>query len=139
MVQRMSLGARAVVGWIILFVVMFTNGAVRVLVLQPRLGEDLARQVASLSGVVLVLMASALLVRASPQARLGQLAWVGVGWLGATLAFEFLFGHFVSGQPWSSLLADYNILKGRLWSLIVISICVGPWLCGLLGGRKRPA
>src|SRR4030067_781045 len=133
----MSLGVKAVIAWFILFVVMFTNGAVRVLVLQPRLGEDLARQVASLTGVVLVLLASWLFVRASPRATSGQLLWVGIGWLAGTMAFEFLFGHFVSGQSWSALLADYDILRGRLWSFIIPSVCLGPWLCGVLAGRGR--
>ena len=133
----MSLGVKAVIAWLILFVVMFTNGAVRVLVLQPRLGEDPARQVASLTGVVLVLLASWLFVRASPRATSGQFLRVGVGWLAATMAFEFIFGHYVSGQSWSALLADYNILKGRLWFLIIPSVCLGPWLCGVLAGRSR--
>lgn len=133
----MSLGVKAVVAWLILFVVMFTNGAVRVLVLQPRLGEDLGRQVASLTGVALVLLACWLFVRVSPSATSRQLLLVGVGWLAATLAFEFLFGHFVSGQSWSALLADYDILRGRLWSLIIPSVCLGPWLFGVLAGRSR--
>jgi hypothetical protein len=132
-----SLGVKAVIGWLILFVVMFTNGAARVFFLQPRLGEDPARQMASLTGVVLVLLGSWLFVRAAPRATLRQLLWVGLGWLAATLAFEFLFGHFVSGQSWSALLADYNVLKGRLWSLIIPSVCLGPWLCGVLAGRSR--
>jgi hypothetical protein len=132
-----SIGAKATIAWLILFVVMFTNGAVRVLVLQPRLGEDLARQVASLTGVILVLLASWLFVRVSPRATSKQFLLVGMGWLGATMAFEFLFGHFVSGQSWSALLADYNIRRGRLWCLIIISVCLGPWFCGALAGRNR--
>jgi hypothetical protein len=53
------------------------------------------------------------------------------------MAFEFLFGHYVSGQSWSALLADYNILRGRLWSLIIVSVGLGPWLCGVMAGRRR--
>jgi len=132
----MSLGVKAAIGWLMLFVVMFTNGAVRALVLQPRLGEDRARQVASLTGLVFVGLASWLFVRLSPRATPHQLLCVGVGWMMATLAFEFLFGHFVSGQSWSALLADYNILNGRLWPLVVVGVCVGPWLCGLVAGRR---
>ena len=48
----MTLSVKAGVTGLILCVVMFTNGAIRALVLQPRLGEDLARQEASLTGVV---------------------------------------------------------------------------------------
>jgi hypothetical protein len=118
-----------------LFVVMFANGAIRVLVFQPRLGEDLARQVASLSGVALVFLVSWVFVGASPSAQPRQLWWVGVVWFCATVAFEFLFGRFVSGLSWHALLADYNLLEGRLWSLILISVCLGPWLCGTVRAR----
>jgi len=133
----MSLGVKAVLAWFILFGVMFANGAVRVLVLQPRLGEDRARQVASLAGVILVILASCVFVRTASQATSGQLLWVGMVWLAGTMAFEFLFGHFVSGESWSSLLADYNMLKGRLWPVVLISLCLGPWLCSVLAGRNR--
>ena len=132
----MTIPARATLGWLLLFVVMFANGAIRVLVLQPQLGEDRARQVASLSGVALVLLVSWLFVRFSPEARSAQLWWVGVAWLIVTVAFEFLFGHFVSGLNWHALLADYNILRGRLWSLILISVCLGPWFWGTVSARR---
>ncbi|HWC29335.1 MAG TPA: hypothetical protein VG845_04550 [Dehalococcoidia bacterium] len=132
----MTIPAKATLAWLLLFVVMFANGAIRVLVLQPQLGEDLARQVASLSGVALVLLVSWLFVRASPGARPAQLWWVGVAWFGATVAFEFLFGRFVSGLSWQALLADYNVLRGRFWSLILVSVCLGPWFWGTVSARR---
>jgi hypothetical protein len=132
----MTIPAKAALTWLILFVVMFANGAIRVLVLQPQLGQALARQVASLSGVALVLLVSWLFVRVSPEARSAQLWCVGVAWFSATVAFEFLFGRFVSGLSWQALLADYNILRGRLWSLILLSVCLGPWFWGTV--RARP-
>ena len=132
----MTIVAKAILAWLLLFVVMFANGAIRVLVLQPPLGEDRARQVASLSGMALVLMVSWVFVRFCPEARSSQLWWVGVAWLTATMAFEFLFGHFVSGRSWQVLLADYNILRGRLWSLVLVSVCLGPWLWGTVRGKR---
>jgi len=131
-----SLGVKAVAAWFALFMLMFSNGAARVVLLQPRLGEERARQVASLTGAVLVLALSGLFVGVSPEATSSQLLSVGVGWLAGTVAFEFLFGHFVSGASWTALLADYNILRGRLWSLILLCVCLGPWLCGALMGRR---
>jgi hypothetical protein len=59
-----------------------------------------------------------------------------VAWLCATVAFEFSFGRFVSGLSWQALLADYNLLRGRLWSLILISVCLGPWLLGTVRARR---
>ena len=132
----LSLGAKAVVAWLALFAVMFANGAARVVVLQPRLGEDRARQLASLTGLALVLLVSWVLVRVSPEATSAQLFRVGVAWLACTVAFESLFGHFVSGMSWRALLADYDILRGRLWSLILIGVGLGPWLWGAVGGRR---
>ena len=96
----MTIPAKATLTWFLLFVVMFANGAIRVLVLQPQVGEARARQIASLSGAALVLLVSWLFVRGSPEARPAQLWCVGVVWLIATVAFEFLFGHFVSGLSW---------------------------------------
>jgi hypothetical protein len=132
----MTIPAKAILAWLLLFAVMFANGAVRVVVLQPQLGEDRARQAASLSGLALVLIVSWLFVRVSPEASTAQLWWVGVAWLVATVAFELLFGHFVSGLSWQALLADYDILRGRLWSLILIGVCLGPWFWGTFGARR---
>jgi hypothetical protein len=133
----MTIPAKAALGWLLLFVVMFANGTIRVVALQPQLGEERARQVASLSGVVLVLIVSRLFVLHTQEARSSQLLWVGVAWLAGTMAFEFVFGHFVAGLSWSTLLADYDITRGRLWSLILVSVCLGPWFWGAVSGKRR--
>ena len=44
------------------------------------------------------------------------------------LAFEFLAGHYVFGTPWSELLADYNVFRGRIWVLVLITTATAPWL-----------
>ena len=49
-------------------------------------------------------------------------AWtIGVMWLAMTLAFEFLAGHYFFRTPWATLLADYNLLAGRLWILVLVA------------------
>jgi hypothetical protein len=45
-----------------------------------------------------------------------------------TLAFEFLAGHYLFGNPWSKLLADYNLLRGHIWVLVLITTAFGPLL-----------
>jgi hypothetical protein len=45
-----------------------------------------------------------------------------------TVAFEFGFGHYVAGHSWSLLLADYNLLAGRVWSLFLIWITIVPYV-----------
>ncbi|MFO7922593.1 MAG: hypothetical protein R6U58_02765 [Bacteroidales bacterium] len=51
---------------------------------------------------------------------------LGLTWFVLTVAFEFLFGHFVMGHPWATLLRDYNLLAGRLWILVLIWIGTAP-------------
>jgi hypothetical protein len=123
----MTIPAKAAVSWLLLFAFMFANGAARVLALEPHLGEHRARQAASLSGAALVLVVAWFFVRFTGEATTRQLLWVGLAWLLATLAFEFLFGHFVSRLGWSALLADYDITHGRLWPLVLLCVCLGPW------------
>jgi hypothetical protein len=51
---------------------------------------------------------------------------LGLGWTMATIMFEFLFGHYVMGHPWDALWADYHVLQGRLWPLVLLVILFGP-------------
>jgi len=56
-----------------------------------------------------------------------QDAWtIGVVWVTLTLAFEFLAGHFVFGKPWAELLADYNLMAGRIWIMVLIVTLMTP-------------
>jgi hypothetical protein len=42
--------------------------------------------------------------------------------------------------PWDVLLADYNILRGRLWVLVLATVLLGPILVGtILGCGEAPA
>jgi hypothetical protein len=45
-----------------------------------------------------------------------------------TLAFEFLFFHYVGGHAWSVLLANYDLSEGRLWPLILLWVGFAPYL-----------
>lgn len=44
---------------------------------------------------------------------------IGCIWLMLTPSFEFLFGHYVMGHPWSRLLYDYNLFAGAHASCFV--------------------
>lgn len=53
---------------------------------------------------------------------------IGALWLALTIAFEFLFGHYVMGHPWERLLHDYNLATGRLWVVVLVWITAAPAL-----------
>ena len=123
----MPLLVRAALTWLLLLLAMMANGCLRVLVLQPRLGEDAARQVASLSGILLILALTRVLPRTQEPLA------VGLVWLVLTLAFESGLGR-LSGASWAELCADYDLPRGRLWPLVLLATLFAPWLWS---GRER--
>jgi hypothetical protein len=131
----MSVLAKAILMWLLLLVVMMGNGVLRVLVLQPRLGESLARQGACLSGIVLILVMTGLFMRRLGPFSRGELLTIGALWLVLTVAFEFLFGRFVTGASWEALLAEYDLRRGRLWPLVLSTTLIAPWLWSVVRDR----
>lgn len=119
-------------GWVVLAVVGVLNGIVRGAVLQPILGVYPAHVVGTLvTGIPASLVVIYLYFeRVEVEHTRTELVAVGALWVAMTVAFEFLFGHYVMGYPWSVLLADYNLLAGRLWSLVLVALFVGPLLFG---------
>jgi hypothetical protein len=55
-----------------------------------------------------------------------RLLIIGSFWFFLTIAFEFIFGYYVVGNNWDKLLMDYNVLKGRLWILVLINNITAP-------------
>jgi hypothetical protein len=129
----------ALVAWLVLLAAMFANGFVRVLVMEPRLGERLARQVSTALGVSIVILVAGTFVRARPAASRPELLRVGALWLFLTVAFEFLFGHYVAGATWGELVADYDVRQGRFWPLVLLAVLLGPWVWSLVGPGRPEA
>ncbi len=53
---------------------------------------------------------------------------IGGMWLIMTILFEFIFGHFIMGNPWLRLLHGHNLFQGRLWLLVLIWTTVAPYI-----------
>jgi hypothetical protein len=122
--------------WLGFALVAVGGGILRVVWLQPRLGEFQANVLETLALVaVLVLLIRLATPWLIPSLDRHQLLVLGGFWLGLTLAFEFLFGHYVDGASWSALLANYDVTAGRLWILVPVTMAVEPWLIGRLGRK----
>jgi hypothetical protein len=118
--------SRACLVWLGILAVAFANGAVREMWLVPRLGESTAHalSVGILSTAILVVSWSTI-----TWMRPGSVtdSWtIGIVWLALTLAFEFLAGHYVFGAPWSRLWAEYDLLNGRIWIVVLITTVAAP-------------
>ena len=73
--------------------------------------------------------------RSGPEHTRRELVAIGGLWMTLTVGFEFGFGHYVMGHSWPHLLADYDLLDGRLWVLIPGFLLLGPLLFGRSRGR----
>jgi hypothetical protein len=117
---------RALLVWVLLVGVAILNGLAREAALAPRLGAAVAHAVSSIILASLIALTAWVTIPWIAPGTIRRAWTVGVLWLALTIAFEFLAGHYAFGHPWPSLLADYDILRGRLWLIVVVTTLVAP-------------
>jgi len=118
--------------WLVLMILGVANGIVRELTYGRRLSELRAHQLSTLTGVLVMTLAVWLLSLFIRPSSMEIALLIGLIWLALTVAFEFGFGHWVARHTWEELLADYNILEGRLWPLFLLWMLLLPGLVYLV-------
>ena len=114
--------------WIGLVSIAIINGIIRDTKYRKLMNELQAHQISTLifillSGVYIWTLSLRLRMESSSQA-----ITIGLIWIVMTIAFEFLFGHYVAKRSWSRLLQEYNIFKGRVWILVLLWAGIAPYL-----------
>ena len=129
---------RALVVWLLMLLAASANGAVRDSLLIPIMGDFAGRALSTLMLSIIVVFLTWLTIRwIDPRGR--RDTWIIGGlWVVLTLAFEFVGGHFLFGTQWSQLLEDYNVLRGRIWVVALVTIAVAPRACAR-GRRLVPS
>lgn len=117
---------RAIAVWVLLLVIAILNGAIRETVLRPAFGARVAHVVSTLSLCVLILVAAWMTAPFMRYDSVSSAFAIGVLWLALTLAFEFLAGRFVFGKTWDVLLADYDVMQGGIWPLVLVATLFAP-------------
>ena len=51
---------------------------------------------------------------------------IGDQWVLLTVAFEFLAGYYLFGASWEALLAQYDVSRGEMWELVLVTMLVAP-------------
>lgn len=119
---------QSIVIWFVFMVFAILNGIARNFLYQEKLGDLRAHQISTLTGIIGFLFIIYMFLKISKSQYVPKdLLKIGFGWVLMTIAFEFLFGHYIAGNTWQKLLADYNIFAGKLWILILLTILLGPW------------
>jgi hypothetical protein len=114
--------------WFVMLLVSVANGAVRDFTYGRQLGELAAHQVSTASGALLLGIVMWVYVRSNPPSDARHALAIGLFWMALTLAFEFLFFHYVGGHSWSALLANYDVTSGRVWVVVVAWVALGPYV-----------
>jgi hypothetical protein len=127
----LALAAYALVSWGTLAVFAIVNGIFRQTVLVKKLGQGAARSVSSVTLSAIIFALAYVMLCFAPGDYGGIDLWfVGTLWLTLTVLFEFGFGHFFMKRSWAVLLEDYNVLKGRIWIVVLLVTFVAPYLMG---------
>ena len=117
---------RASLVWLAILVLAVGNGALRDGVISPRIGEGPGRAVSTVILAGLVLLVARLTIRWIRPFTSGDAWRIGLLWVGLTLAFEFLAGRYLFGNPWEKILSDYDLTRGRIWLLVPLVTLVAP-------------
>lgn len=125
-----------ILAWLPLLAIAVLNGGLRKAVYGRFLSELAAHQVSTVIGIVLFGVYIRVLIDYWRPDSARQSLHVGVLWLGMTVAFEFIFMHYVAGHSWRSLLYQYNILAGRVWVLLLIWVTIAPYVFYRLQSRS---
>jgi len=111
------------------------NGTLRELGLRRVLDDESARQVSTVTLLILLTGWVWWLERRWPLASTAVALRVGAIWVALTVAFEFGFGHYVEHTSWQTLLADYDLTTGRTWLVVPVWTLAAPAV--VRGVRRR--
>jgi len=126
---------RAIVIWLLLAVLAVATAGLRTGFITPRIGEGWGHIVGTVILCIVIFFVAWLSIGWIYPAGARDAQHIGILWVLMTLAFEFLAGHYVFGNSWEKLLADYNVVRGRIWVLVLITTYFAPRLALLLRGR----
>lgn len=127
---------RALTVWLIMVVVAILNGGFRNAVITPRLGERAGHLISTATGCAAFLLLMWLTLPWIGARGRRHLMLLGVSWFVLAVAFEFLAGHYLFGNSWEMLVADYNVLRGRVWAVVLLVMLLGPQWMGRLRGLR---
>lgn len=117
---------KAALVWFGIALLAIINGFLREAVLRPRLGERYAHVASTLALAAIVLAVPFPLISWIAINTLAESWALGIGWLAATLSFEFLAGHYLFGNSWAKIFSDYKPGLGRVWILVPFCVAFGP-------------
>ena len=113
--------------WLGMAVIAIANGYIGKTYVAPRLGDYGNHVYKTLFFIPVIFLFSWLYANTTRgDTWLTSALFVSCFWIGLTILFEFVFGHYVLGNSWEVLIVDYRIWQGRLWLLVLITEAITP-------------
>lgn len=119
---------KAILVWLLIALAETLHGMLRIRFLNRPLGDRRARQVAVVSGSLLILTIGWLTVPWLGLRSVADSLGVGALWLGLMLAFDVLFGRLVFRASWSRIAADFDPRRGGFLGFGMTVLFFTPWL-----------
>jgi hypothetical protein len=135
-IRALALSLKAIGLWFGFVALAALVSEVRVAALLPLLGEQRAHQVATVATAALVWIGIAVFARVTALAP-REAVRVGLLWFAMSVVAEFVLLHYWFGISWSRLVADYDVRRGRLFALVLLTELLGPSLVVLSARRQR--
>lgn len=115
--------------WFLFIILAIANAGLREKVFTEFFDELRSHQLSTFTRMIFLFVVTYLVLRYSGIDLTDTQAFImGTIWFIMAISFEFLAGHYVFGNSWELLIGDYNIFKGRIWVLILITTFLAPYL-----------
>jgi hypothetical protein len=114
--------------WFVMLLVSVVNGTLRDFTYGQYMDELSAHQLSTVSSVLLLGIVMRIFIKRFPPIADRHAMAIGLFWMSLTIAFEFIFFHYIGGHSWSELLANYNVLNGRVWLVVLIWVAIAPYI-----------
>jgi hypothetical protein len=117
--------------WLPMIVIAFGNATLRQLVLTRYFTETVSHQLSTITLIIFCAIYTGLVYPFLKIQHAGQALLIGFIWMILTILFEFSLGRFLN-RSWDSLLQDYNLAAGRIWTLFLLTLFLLPTIFYLL-------
>lgn len=115
--------------WFLFMILAIINAGLRNNIYRPMIGELRAHQLSTIIFIALIIIVTYIILRLSSISLTSSEAFlIGILWMLFTISFEFIAGHYLFGNSWNKLLGDYNILTGRIWIFVLLTLIFTPYI-----------
>ena len=126
-VEKMMI-LKAILVWMIIAIGETVNGIFRVHYLNRKMASRRARQIALISGSLLILVIGWFAVPWIKPESSAECLLVGLIWLLLMLAYDIAFGRFVFHYSWRRIAADFDLRKGNYLAIGMLVLFLTPLL-----------